>query len=50
MKTIQILRRASFLLVLSLFSAISMRGMSYSEARDRAWYLTDKMAYELNLT
>lgn len=50
MKTIQILRRASFLLVLSLLSAISMRGMSYSEARDRAWYLTDKMAYELNLT
>ena len=24
--------------------------MPYEEARDRAWFLTDKMAYELNLT
>lgn len=50
MKTFQTLRRASLLLVLSLFTAISVQAMSYSEARDRAWYLTDKMAYELNLT
>ena len=50
MKTFQTLRRASLLLVLSLFTAMSVQAMSYSEARDRAWYLTDKMAYELNLT
>ena len=24
--------------------------MDYEEARQRAWFLTDKMAYELNLT
>lgn len=26
------------------------KAMSYAEARDQAWFLTDKMAYELNLT
>lgn len=29
---------------------VSATAMSYSEARDRALFLTDKMAYELNLT
>lgn len=28
----------------------SANALSYEESRDRAWYLTDKMAYELNLT
>ena len=37
MKTFQTLRRASLLLVLSLFTAMSVQAMSYSEARDRAW-------------
>ena len=30
--------------------AVSAGAMSYEEARQRAWFLTDKMAYELNLT
>ena len=30
--------------------AIQVSGMSYMEARERALFLTDKMAYELNLT
>lgn len=32
-----------------LFTFVA-RAMSYEEARDQAWFLTDKMAYELNLT
>lgn len=38
----------SFIMILGL--AVSIRAMGYEEARERAWYLTDKMAYELNLT
>lgn len=37
----------TLLLVLSAFAA---KAMSYEEARQQAWFLTDKMAYELNLT
>lgn len=37
----------SFLFV---FMAVSMKAISYDEARQQAWFLTDKMAYELNLT
>lgn len=37
----------SLLFVLFAFSA---KAMSYEDARDQAWFLTDKMAYELNLT
>ena len=29
---------------------LKMMAMGYEEARQRAWFLTDKMAYELNLT
>lgn len=36
-----------FLLALAFTGASAL---SYEESRDRAWYLTDKMAYELNLT
>lgn len=32
-----------------LFTLTGAKAMSYEEARDRARYLTDKMAYELNL-
>lgn len=40
-----------FLLSLIFLGAVvSAHAMSYEEARDRAWFLTDKMAYELNLT
>lgn len=30
--------------------AVFAKAMSYDEARQQAWFLTDKMAYELNLT
>ena len=34
-----------------LFAAtVSANAMSYEQARDQALFLTDKMAYELNLT
>lgn len=40
------------LLSLLLFAVLALQAaaMPYEEARDRAWFLTDKMAYELNLT
>lgn len=38
----------SFALFLGL--SLSVSAMSYEEARQQAWFLTDKMAYELNLT
>lgn len=44
------MKRKLFLLIsfLSLWSIVN--AMPYEEARSRAWFLTDKMAYELNLT
>ena len=33
-----------------LFAVLSANALGYDEARERALYLTDKMAYELNLT
>ena len=41
-----------FMLTLAgiLFATASVSALSYEESRNRAWYLTDKMAYELNLT
>ena len=40
-----------FFTLLLLFSVFcGAKAMDYEEARDRAWFLTDKMAYELNLT
>ena len=36
-------------MALLLTVALSTRAMSYEQARDRALFLTDKMAYELNL-
>ena len=38
------------ILALILTSALSMNAMSYEQARREALFLTDKMAYELNLT
>lgn len=38
----------SFALVLGF--SLSAGAMNYDEARQQAWFLTDKMAYELNLT
>ena len=36
-------------LVLAIFAWMGMNAMDYETARERAYYLTDKMAYELNL-
>ncbi len=44
------LRRFTLSLLLALVTVLSAKAMSYDEARERAWFLTDKMAYELNLT
>lgn len=45
------MKKALFtLLALLTFAAAETQAMSYERARDEAWYLTDKMAYELNLT
>lgn len=38
------------LTMLLVLCASCLRAMNYEEARNRAWFLTDKMAYELNLT
>ncbi len=39
-----------FLTLLFTLGFCSMQAISYEEARNEAWFLTDKMAYELNLT
>ena len=44
------MKRLLLSLLLALAAMLPAGAMSYDEARDRAWYLTDKMAYELNLT
>ena len=39
------------LAIVTLFTmTVSASAMSYEQARDQALFLTDKMAYELNLT
>ena len=44
------MKRYVFILLAALLSVTVGRAMDYEEARQRAWFLTDKMAYELNLT
>lgn len=44
------MKQMTLALLMSLFSVMSAIALSFSEARREAWYLTDKMAYELNLT
>ena len=44
------MKRLMIALTLVLSMAVSVNAMSYSDARDQALYLTDKMAYELNLS
>lgn len=36
--------------LLCVLFVLSAKAISYEEARQQAWFLTDKMAYELNLT
>ena len=44
------MKRFTLALIVSLASVLSAKAISYNEARSQAWFLTDKMAYELNLT
>ena len=44
------MKRYLLTLMIVLAGTLSAKAISYNEARDRAWFLTDKMAYELNLT
>lgn len=44
------MKRYLLTLLIVLAGTLSTKAISYNEARDRAWFLTDKMAYELNLT
>ncbi|EJW92868.1 hypothetical protein, secreted [gut metagenome] len=44
------MKRLTLLLAFVFSFLVSANAMSYREARERAWFLTDKMAYELNLT
>jgi hypothetical protein len=49
-KNITAMKKMIFALVTMLTTALSARAMSYEQARNEALFLTDKMAYELNLT
>lgn len=44
------MKRLFILFTTTLFIAISAKAMDFEEAKRKAWFLTDKMAYELNLT
>ena len=44
------MKRYTLTLVAALTAMVSASAMSYERAREEALYLTDKMAYELNLT
>ena len=44
------MKRVLLSLLLVLTGCLAANALSYNDARDRAWFLTDKMAYELNLT
>ncbi len=44
------MKKMMIALLAMLTMSISASAMSYEQARDQALFLTDKMAYELNLT
>ncbi len=44
------MKRTIFTLLFALIAILPAFSFNYEEARQRAWYLTDKMAYELNLS
>ena len=44
------MKKTIFALIVMLTAAVSASAMSYEQARNEALFLTDKMAYELNLT
>ena len=43
------MKKMLFALMTMLTVSISVKAMSYEQARNEALFLTDKMAYELNL-
>ena len=45
-----IMKKVLFILAAVLTLTLSAQAMSYEQARNQALFLTDKMAYELNLT
>ena len=44
------MKKLFFALMMMLAASVSANAMSYEQARNEALFLTDKMAYELNLT
>ena len=44
------MKKMFFALMMMLSSTMAASAMSYEQARNEALFLTDKMAYELNLT
>lgn len=46
----KVMKRFLLSSLLALATLLPAFSMSYEEARQQAWFLTDKMAYELNLT
>lgn len=46
----KIMKRLLLMTIMVLSAGLGAKAMSYAEARDQAWFLTDKMAYELDLT
>ncbi len=44
------MKRFTMMMVMLAVTAVATRAMSYHEARNRALFLADKMAYELDLT
>ena len=44
------MKRVLLSLLLVLTGSLAANALNYNDARERAWFLTDKMAYELNLT
>ena len=46
----KVMKRFLLSSLLALATLLPAYSMSYEEARQQAWFLTDKMAYELNLT
>lgn len=44
------MKRLLISLTIALLGSFSAKAIGYAEARESAWFLTDKMAYELNLT
>ena len=44
------MKRLFLLSIICIFCTVQGFSMSYAEARENAYFLTDKMAYELDLT